>query len=73
MKMVSNLRRSIESTTVTARLVIHGRAHTNHRSSVSADIVLVGAELSSLGCDTLKLLLGWSVSVTNLHRQTIRP
>ncbi len=63
-----NLRRSIEGTAVTTRLVIHGRTNANHSSSIGTNIVLVSAELASLGRDTLKLLLGWSVSVTNLHR-----
>lgn len=35
--------------------------------TISTDIVLVGAELTTLGSDTLQLLLRWGVGISNLH------
>lgn len=43
----------------------------NIRSAVSADVVLVGAELAALSGDALQLLLGWSVCVTDLHEHSL--
>ena len=39
-------------------------------SAVSADIVLIGAELAALSCDALQLLLSRSVGISNLHDET---
>ena len=63
-----NLRRSVKGTAETTRLIIHSRAHAYHSRPVCTDVIFVGAELASLGCDTLEFLLCWRVSVANLHR-----
>lgn len=39
----------------------------NMGSAVSAEVVLVRAELTTLSGDSLELLLGWSVGVSNVH------
>lgn len=48
-------------------LVIDGGRHANKGGTVGANIVLVGAELTSLSSDTLELLLTGSVCIADLH------
>jgi hypothetical protein len=52
-------------------LAINGGGHTDKGSAIGAYVVLIGAELSTLASDTLELLLGRSVCVTNLHWKTL--
>jgi len=66
-----HLRRGVECTTITARLIVHGWSYANHGSSIGTNIVFVGAELAPFGCNALKFLLGWSVSIANLHREAV--
>jgi len=45
----------------------------NQRRAVCADVVLIGAKLPTFGRDPLQFLLGWRVSVANVHQQTLIP
>jgi hypothetical protein len=50
---------------------VHGTTIADKRSTVGPDVVLVRSELAALGGDTLQLLLGWSVGVTDVHEKTL--
>lgn len=50
---------------------VHGTTIADKRSTVGSDVVLVRSELATLGGDTLQLLLGWGVGVTDVHEKTL--
>lgn len=50
---------------------IQGWVHPNEGSAVGTDVVLVGAELATLRSDTLELLLGGSVCISDVHEKTL--
>lgn len=48
-------------------LVVQSRVQANKRSTVGANIVLIGAKLATLGGDSLEFFLSWGIGVTNVH------
>ncbi len=42
-----------------------------HRSTIGANVVLIGSELSTLGGDTLQILLSRGIRVANLEEKTL--
>ena len=52
-------------------MVVNAGMNADIRSSVSANVVLVGAELAALSRDALQLLLRRSVGVANLHQHAL--
>jgi hypothetical protein len=50
---------------------VHGTTIADKRSTVGPDVVLVRSELATLSGDTLQLLLGWGICVTNVHEKTL--
>lgn len=69
------LRASSDSVRVAAPLALlaveRGAAQANKRSAVSTNVVLIGAELTTLGGDTFELLLGSSVGVADVHEEAL--
>jgi hypothetical protein len=51
----------------------HGRREGKkfRRGAVSTDVILVGSELTAFGSDTLEVLLGRSIGVTNLEEKAL--
>lgn len=50
-----------------------GRSHAQQLdwSTISSNIVLIGPELSAFRCNTLQILLSWSIGVANLQQKTL--
>lgn len=52
-------------------LLVDAGVNANICSTISTNVVLVRAELATLGGDTLELLLGRRVGVANLHQHAL--
>lgn len=52
------------------RLAVQGGIQPNQGSTVSTNVVLIGAELSPLSGDSLELLLRRSISIANVHEKS---
>jgi hypothetical protein len=57
--------------TTESRLRVGRSLKTDKGGTVGADVVLVGAELATLGGDTLQLLLSRGVGISNVHEKSI--
>lgn len=51
-------------------LVVQSRVQADKRSTVGANIVLVGAELTTFSGNSLELFLSWSIGIANVHWKT---
>jgi len=40
-------------------------------SAICTDVIFVSTELTTLCCNALQFLLGWSISITDLHQQAL--
>jgi hypothetical protein len=47
------------------------RLQTDVRGAIGSDVVLIRSELASLSRDSLELLLGWRIGVSNVEKQRV--